>query len=194
MHINVHKANEHDSEQEDIYGATPRTEIHPIQQPTRESAVSAPDDELAEPKGGGTSHEVLEHRETQEAPSPQGPQDLAIETDSSPSPSSPLSQPAPIHSSPAANTDAERTNDTRPASPTNNNPADIFEEARRRAVLRDMEEKIPVFPTEPDMEAQQLAQLAAKKKEEEEERPQMSATSYPGQEWNPYGEGWDDDE
>jgi hypothetical protein len=56
-----------------------------------------------------------------------------------------------------------------------------------------MEEKIPVFPTEPDVDAQQLAQMAAKKKAEEE-RPQMSATSYPGQEWNPYGDGWEDDD
>jgi hypothetical protein len=72
----------------------------------------------------------------------------------------------------------------------NPNPIDVFEEARRKAFLRDMEEKIPVFPTEPDMNAHTIAANEATKKEEE--RPQMSATSYPGQEWNPYGEGYED--
>ncbi|KAH6628724.1 hypothetical protein F5144DRAFT_594662 [Chaetomium tenue] len=57
-------------------------------------------------------------------------------------------------------------------------------EAERRLM---MEEKIPVFSegeTDPN-----------NAKNETEARPQMSATSYPGQEWNPYGdgfEGWDD--
>jgi hypothetical protein len=50
-------------------------------------------------------------------------------------------------------------------------------EAERRLVL---EEKIPVFPSEPEDDA---------RRKEEEAVPQMSATSYPGQEWNPYGEG-----
>jgi hypothetical protein len=192
MHINVQQANEHGVEQDNIYDATPRTETIPIQQPTQESIVSPPADEPAEPKAGGMSHEVLEHRDNQDA-SP--PQNLTINTHTSPSPSPPLLQPAPVQQTLATSTDA--TNGTPPPSrltpPAPSNPADIFEEAKRKAMIRDMEEKIPVFPTEPDVNAQELAEMAAKKKAEEE-RPQMSATSYPGQEWNPYGEGWDDDE
>ncbi|KAM7201424.1 hypothetical protein V8F20_004888 [Naviculisporaceae sp. PSN 640] len=64
--------------------------------------------------------------------------------------------------------------------------ADIFNEEKRKMLIREQEEKIPVFPEEPDMN---LAALAAAKKKEQEELPQMSATSYPGQEWNPYGDG-----
>jgi hypothetical protein len=66
----------------------------------------------------------------------------------------------------------------------------MFEEARRKMMLREQEEKIPVFPTEPDMSAG-AAEEAARRRHEEE-HPQMSATSYPGQEWNPY-EHWADD-
>ncbi|KAB5559812.1 hypothetical protein GE09DRAFT_1114513 [Coniochaeta sp. 2T2.1] len=144
-------------------------------------------------------------------------------TSPSPSPP-PIAQPAPVHqpveqhtvestttSAPAPTDDAATTTTvtngttfastspppaasrTTPPAVPSNNPVDIFEEAKRKAIMRDMEEKIPVFPTEPDMNSQALAELAAKKKAEEE-RPQMSATSYPGQEWNPYGEGWVDEE
>lgn len=68
--------------------------------------------------------------------------------------------------------------------------ADIFHEEKRKMLIREQEEKIPVFPEEPDMN---LAALAAAKKKEQEDLPQMSATSYPGQEWNPYGDGGFDD-
>ncbi|AEO61068.1 hypothetical protein MYCTH_90482 [Thermothelomyces thermophilus ATCC 42464] len=68
----------------------------------------------------------------------------------------------------------------------------IFERAKKKAEeQREMErrmlleEKIPVFPAEPD-------DGPGKKGDD---APIMSATSYPGQEWNPYGEGgfedWD---
>ncbi|EAQ90016.1 hypothetical protein CHGG_06635 [Chaetomium globosum CBS 148.51] len=70
----------------------------------------------------------------------------------------------------------------------------IFERAKKKAEEQReaerrlmMEEKIPVFSegeTDPN-----------NAKNDTEARPQMSATSYPGQEWNPYGdgfEGWDD--
>lgn len=71
--------------------------------------------------------------------------------------------------------------------------ADIFNEEKRKMLIREQEEKIPVFPTEPDMNL--AAAAAAAKRKEQEELPQMSATSYPGQEWNPYGDGnfeeWD---
>jgi len=65
--------------------------------------------------------------------------------------------------------------------------AEQFEEHKRKMLLAAQEEKIPVFPEEP------AAEEAAEKKAEE--APQMSATSYPGQEWNPYGEfAYDEDE
>jgi hypothetical protein len=58
-------------------------------------------------------------------------------------------------------------------------------------LLHEQEEKIPVFPTEPDMGAAAAeAERRAREAEEREETPQMSATSYPGQEWNPYEAGW----
>lgn len=64
---------------------------------------------------------------------------------------------------------------------------ELFEQAKRQKMLREQEEKIPVFIQEPE-----TATNPALKKDEEE-IPQMSATSYPGQEWNPYGEfDWED--
>ncbi|KAK5656533.1 hypothetical protein OQA88_4512 [Cercophora sp. LCS_1] len=71
--------------------------------------------------------------------------------------------------------------------PASSTERELFERTKRQMTLRDQEEKIPVFPTEPDPMPQ--------KKKEEEEQPQMTATSYPGQEWNPYEAGygdWDD--
>ncbi|TLD22254.1 hypothetical protein PspLS_08030 [Pyricularia sp. CBS 133598] len=64
--------------------------------------------------------------------------------------------------------------------------AEQYEEAKRKMLLRDLEEKIPVFIQEDPPPI---------KKEEEATVPKMSATSYPGQEWNPYGDGfetWED--
>ncbi|KAK0723678.1 hypothetical protein B0T21DRAFT_39613 [Apiosordaria backusii] len=82
----------------------------------------------------------------------------------------------------------------KPASPSNKTTQNgavareniaIFERAKKKAeeerIAQErmvMEEKIPVFDDD--------AMNAGKKKEDE--RVQMSATSYPGQEWNPYGE------
>lgn len=60
----------------------------------------------------------------------------------------------------------------------------IFDEHKRRQLVRDMEEKIAIMPEQVDE--------APRKKEEAV--PMMSATSYPGQEWNPYGEGFEDDD
>ncbi|KAK3354484.1 hypothetical protein B0H65DRAFT_414845 [Neurospora tetraspora] len=89
----------------------------------------------------------------------------------------------------------------------------IFEEAKRKQLLREQEEKIPVFSDDDDyiMNQNNGANFAAgaagqgmgnKKKEDDLDAvPMMSATSYPGQEWNPYdfgmgggdgGEGWED--
>ncbi|KAJ4422417.1 hypothetical protein N0V82_002973 [Gnomoniopsis sp. IMI 355080] len=61
---------------------------------------------------------------------------------------------------------------------------EIFEEHKRKQLVRDMEEKIAVMP-EPAM-------LEPPKKIDDV--PMMSATSYPGQEWNPYGDGFEEDD
>ncbi|CAK7272857.1 hypothetical protein SEPCBS119000_005343 [Sporothrix epigloea] len=67
-------------------------------------------------------------------------------------------------------------------------PAQEYEEYKRRQMLKDLEEKIPVVIPEPDHN------LVAQEHKENEE-PAMSATSYPGQEWHPYGEfDYEDDE
>ncbi|KAH7628396.1 hypothetical protein B0T09DRAFT_267642 [Sordaria sp. MPI-SDFR-AT-0083] len=80
----------------------------------------------------------------------------------------------------------------------------IFEEAKRKQLLREQEEKIPVFSDDDNingggMNGNNGAATGGKKKDEEDAVPMMSATSYPGQEWNPYdfgggegGEGWED--
>lgn len=66
--------------------------------------------------------------------------------------------------------------------------AEIFEEHKRKQLIRDMEEKIALMPTEPE----EMASLEPPRRNEE--IPVMSATSYPGQEWNPYGDGFEDDD
>ncbi|KAK3996282.1 hypothetical protein QBC44DRAFT_318592 [Cladorrhinum sp. PSN332] len=89
----------------------------------------------------------------------------------------------------------------KPASPSNKTTQNgttvakeniaIFERAKKRAEeekMREerlvMEEKIPVF--DDDM---LLAAGQNKAGGPNEEKVMMSATSYPGQEWNPYGDG-----
>jgi hypothetical protein len=66
---------------------------------------------------------------------------------------------------------------------------EIFEEHKRKQLVRDMEEKIALNPTEPDS-----TMLGPGGKKKGEDAPLMSATSYPGQEWNPYGDAWIDDD
>lgn len=61
---------------------------------------------------------------------------------------------------------------------------EIFEEHKRKQLLRDMEEKIAIMPTE--MEPEPI------NRRRNDDLPIMSATSYPGQEWNPYGDGFED--
>lgn len=68
---------------------------------------------------------------------------------------------------------------------------EIFDEHKRKQLVRDMEEKIALNPTEPDGGMMLGGAAAGRKKEE---APLMSATSYPGQEWNPYGDAWIDDD
>lgn len=66
---------------------------------------------------------------------------------------------------------------------------EIFDEHKRKQLVRDMEEKIALNPTEPDS-----TMLGPGGKKKGEDAPLMSATSYPGQEWNPYGDAWIDDD
>lgn len=61
---------------------------------------------------------------------------------------------------------------------------EIFDEHKRKQLVRDMEEKIAIMPEPPMLEPPKKM----------EDVPMMSATSYPGQEWNPYGEGFEDDD
>ncbi|ROW07178.1 hypothetical protein VPNG_07342 [Cytospora leucostoma] len=66
---------------------------------------------------------------------------------------------------------------------------EIFEEHKRRQLARDMEEKIAIFPTEPEPLV-----VEQQRRRRDDDVPMMSATSYPGQEWNPYGDMWVDDD
>ena len=71
--------------------------------------------------------------------------------------------------------------------------AEQYQEAKRKMLMKDLEGLIPVVTPE-DAEGG-AAGPAGARREDAEEMPHMSATSYPGQEWNPYGEfGYDDDE
>ncbi len=137
-----------------------------------------------EPKAAGPSHDIVAEQRPHDIPRAPQQQHVVME------PSPPTVQAATLVNGqieqPAVMSIEANGNAAKSSS------ADIFEEAKRKMLLREQEEKIPVFPTEPDMEA---ATAAAAKKKDEEELPHMSATSYPGQEWNPYGEGfdsWDD--
>lgn len=87
---------------------------------------------------------------------------------------------------PATNT----TTSTASGKPVQSSQA-IFEEHKRRQLARDMEEKIAIFPTEPEPLAVEQQQ---RRRRGDDDAPMMSATSYPGQEWNPYGDGWVDDD
>ena len=66
-------------------------------------------------------------------------------------------------------------------------PQQEFEEYKRRQMLKDLEEKIPVFVPEAD-------EALETQKRRSQEEPAMSATSYPGQEWNPYGSSYIDED
>jgi hypothetical protein len=195
--------------EDNIYDATPRHSLPP----------SSPQEErqrqfntlMEEPKAAGPSHEIVSsprhqhvgqniegaHQQSPIAPSqspspplPQEPQPAVISLRQNVIPTQPAD---PSHGSAAP--PAPPQTSTPPAPAQHSTSAEIYEEAKRQQLLRDQDEKIPVNPTEPDMEAAAAAAAAAKAKSEQEELPAMSATSYPGQEWNPYGdggEGWED--
>lgn len=73
--------------------------------------------------------------------------------------------------------------------------AAIFEEHKRKQLLRDMEEKIAIFPTDAgQIGGEEGEQAGRRRRGVDDDAPMMSATSYPGQEWNPYGDGWVEDD
>ncbi|KAK3695598.1 hypothetical protein B0T22DRAFT_455782 [Podospora appendiculata] len=182
--------------EENIYDATPRHSVLPPagyqQEHTSNHAITAATNP-AEPKSIRPPRQVV-----------QPPQHIIVETP----PPTAAAPPAVAHSQPvveppsppihpattiahsSSNGNGDGNSNGHDAPPKTS--ADIFEEAKRKMLLREQEEKIPVYPTEPDMN---FAAAAAARRKDQEDMPQMSATSYPGQEWNPYGDGvgeeWD---
>jgi hypothetical protein len=215
--VNIEKPKQDHVEHDNYYDATPRTSTARLEHPADVAATEEPEAKLARP-----SHEepvpegqAVQNHMLETAPSSSTTAQPAAEMTHQPDPvqvvtSEPaVAEPAPVHPPTTSNSILTSEEPVAPNSAPSNSlhinttaattngimplkPIDIYEEARRKAMLRDMEEKIPVFPTDPDIEGQARAEAEAKKKQED--RPQMSATSYPGQEWNPYGggEGYDE--
>ncbi|KAK0717222.1 hypothetical protein B0T26DRAFT_751302 [Lasiosphaeria miniovina] len=203
-------------DEDNIYDATPRHSVQPplpLQQLRRDDIPSqinsfgrrAPPGSTAEPKTAGLSHDVVGARSSREtnnhkpseniiisaaddaaarppiSPASSGPQDNDRETAFARGGENGIIMPS------SSSREAEQQQQQQQQQPPQKSTlVDFVEEAKRKALLREQEEKIPVFPTEPDMD---FAAAAAAKKKEQEELPQMTATSYPGQEWNPYGDG-----
>lgn len=102
-----------------------------------------------------------------------------------------------------ANGQPEKTNDTGEtgrapgAGPVQYSAAefDDSEDGRKRIILVDRQEEKIVY--NPDEDAAEASQTKRDDQTDDEE-PQMSATSYPGMEWNPYAAGgyedWCDDQ
>lgn len=196
----------HQVEEDNIYDATPRHSFMPRnQQPVQNSIASqvvvAPV-EATEPKSPGPLHAAAI------PPAQQQQQHIIVETQPQPQqaptphpvsePPSPVLPPTTIPAEPSTSANGNGNgngqvngNGSSSGKPVTSS-ADIFNEEKRKMLIREQEEKIPVFPEEVDMN---LAAAAAAKKKEQEEMPHMTATSYPGQEWNPYGDGgfeeWD---
>jgi len=145
-----------------------------------------------EPKSAGLSHEVTRPRLGVETPEPAAHasdvdhdhdhdhDDLDFDSDME----SPIIQDAAIATVQQASPSTSPTAQNGGAAAKDN--VAIFERAKRKAeeereaeMRLVLEEKIPVFSEQDE----------AASRRKEEEKPQMSATSYPGQEWNPYGEG-----
>ncbi|EFX05086.1 hypothetical protein CMQ_5348 [Grosmannia clavigera kw1407] len=140
-----------------------------IQSPVQTTVVGSPT----------TTEEDLNGTSVREAPT------AAASSADSPPPANPvspsaLSTPSPTAVSVNGSSDAESAKVGRQKT-IRQTSAQQVEEYKRRQMLKDLEEKIPVFV--PDMD-EQLEQQRRK----EREQPHMSATSYPGQEWNPYAE------
>ncbi|KXX73022.1 hypothetical protein MMYC01_210655 [Madurella mycetomatis] len=200
--------------EDNIYDATPRHSQFPNQQQQQKPAVntiiiSGP----VEPKSAGPSHEatrpapapaaaatttkppvedtttnptmppLIQTHHIQPSSTPEMDSDTDMESPIIASATIATLQKSPSNSSPGG---TSSPNSSSAAAAAKDNVA-IFERAKRKAEAQReaerrlvLEEKIPVFPSEPDEPG---------RRREEEMVPQMSATSYPGQEWNPYGEG-----
>ncbi|KAK4177544.1 hypothetical protein QBC36DRAFT_326724 [Triangularia setosa] len=141
-----------------------------------------------EPKSAGPSHDItrpkLELKPLAE-PRPRSNSPPAANHHSSDDDSSDIESPIIASATVATLKPSSPSNKTTQNGAVARENIAIFERAKKKAeeerIAQDrmvMEEKIPVFDDE--------MMNAGKKKEEE--RVQMSATSYPGQEWNPYGE------
>lgn len=148
-----------------------------------------------EPKSAGLSHEVTRPRLGLETPEPPAQQHTSSDVDHSHDDDldfdsdmeSPIIQDAAIATVQQASPSTSPTAQNGGLAAKDN--VAIFERAKRKAeeereaeMRLVLEEKIPVF-------SEQDEAAAAASRRREEEKPQMSATSYPGQEWNPYGEG-----
>ncbi|KAK4234018.1 hypothetical protein C8A03DRAFT_19009 [Achaetomium macrosporum] len=162
---------------------------------------------VVEPKSAGLSHDAPRPRPGVETPEPalhrredgdDNHDDLDSEESDMESPIIQSATLATVHGAGQASPTSS------PISPNNSTAAAaakdsvaIFERAKRKAEEQReaerrlvLEEKIPVFDND-DGDA-----YGPNGRKKDEEVPHMSATSYPGQEWNPYGEGgfegWDD--
>lgn len=188
-----HRPSQQDGE-ENLYDATPRQSKVPAQYRdagSNRTSVASP----TEPKSVGSFQDLGAKAAEQAQPTtktPPSPVQLVEEVP--PRPVSPIIYANGDNSSapPAAESSSKKavngiddlnSQDTPPK--TASMDRDLFEQAKRQQMMREQEEKIPVFIQEPDP-------VPAPKKDNEE-IPQMSATSYPGQEWNPYGDvDWED--
>jgi hypothetical protein len=171
VHTNIHKAPKSLSEENAIYQAPPR-QTGPAVEPPVQAIQQQPSPPVqADPRNLVISpHEQPVHPHSEAIISPPSPID---ENDSGYIMSKDKLQPPGADES-NGNGLPSRQATIRATS------AEQFEEHKRKMLLAAQEEKIPVFPSEPDM--------SPPAEEAKEEAPMMSATSYPGQEWNPYGE------
>ncbi|KAJ4386180.1 hypothetical protein N0V93_009073 [Gnomoniopsis smithogilvyi] len=207
-------------DKDDLYGATPRQSAVATQDqyPIEHIIVSGPDDhsptDESESKFAGMPASTIAEAKNEPKEASTGQQHFILDSApvinevkpadhppaTSPVPSAyPLerSKPASPEEEPPSPTESElkpeetkidESNETGKNNTINGKPVqssqEIFDEHKRRQLVRDMEEKIAVMP-EPAM-------LEPPKKADDV--PMMSATSYPGQEWNPYGDGFEDDD
>ncbi|KAK1830250.1 hypothetical protein QBC39DRAFT_241530, partial [Podospora conica] len=164
-------------EEDNLYDATPRQSKVPPQYRdagSNRTSVASP----TEPKTAGSFQDLGAKAAEQAQPAKTPPSPVPQAEDVAPRPVSPIiyangddSRPAP-----AAESSSKKA--------TASMDRDLFEQAKRQQMMREQEEKIPVFIQEDPVPAP---------KKDDEEIPQMSATSYPGQEWNPYGDvDWED--
>ncbi|ROW10492.1 hypothetical protein VMCG_01740 [Cytospora schulzeri] len=180
------------TEKDDIYGATPRQSAHvtPVKSQAQQNVerVSVPESTTQEHSGEPEvkfSGPPPNNRSPESKPTfrvePPSQQEFVV--DAPPvtgEPGTPSTIPGPDSAPPSSTLST--------AAPPVQSSAEIFEEHKRKQLLRDMEEKIAIFPTEPE------APEPRKNSKKDDDAPMMSATSYPGQEWNPYGDGWVEDD